>query len=992
MTITTTPRRFLRSWRSFAALIAATLLNTGVHLCAADSASPAGATIVGNVSNAGTGNLLEGARVELPQLGVVALTDNTGRYIFFNVPPGTHEIVATYTGLDPVKDQIVVTSGQRATRNFDLTTGIYQLQAFTVSGEREGNAAAITAQRNATNLKNVVAIDAFGNLPNMNASELAVLLPGVAGNLSDEGNIVGFTIRGMGPGFNTITIDGALMASQGGMSRQTRIHTITGSMFDSLELTKGHTPDKEAGSLGGTVNLKSRSPLGMKEKRRLTYNFTARWAPPFTEQIPLREQHRVHPLLNVAYQEKFTLFGNEEPNLGVAVNLFYSEQAVGFFSTTRDFQNTTNQPAYLWDYRMQDNYNNRKQSSVNAKFDYRLSPNTKISLNLIYNDAMERFRLRYTFRAFTQNQNAVPNATTTGVIPGFTDRITQVRPVNASTIDITSQMSNFFHRQRHADIGAEQNFGSLQLDYNAVVSIDHINSGGGDGGVLVNRVTGVGWILDRTASDLYPLFTQTAGPDISDPASYRPNTYTFADDQTAHEIKELRGNARYRLPTKMPLFVKTGFRWREEFAGELGKSRRFTFTGTNSGQLPTDPTIRTHGMNQTGLNIPSWSANAIGRARIPVDPSLWSENVYFREMSRYTDTSGITETVTAGYIMTEGKVGRTGFVAGVRTEKTEDESYGWTRDRFGSTAAEQLADPIGTAERDYADNRRDLEGSYTKSFPSAHLTHDITSNLKARLSWSTSFGRPPLSNLTPNETVSETAGTLTINNPSLRPQTAESWDASLEYYFEPAGSLSATWFHKTIEDYFVNNVESGVVGPGLDNGFNGEYSGFTILTRANLGTAVVQGWEFSYNQQFAFLPGPLKGLGLTANLTILDTHGDFGGSVTRRTGEVPGFIPRTANVSLSWRHRGFGARIVANRTGDYIRAFTANAPGRNLYNADRTIVNAGIAYQWRPAVSFTIDVQNLFNEPQLWYRGIPDQMAEYRMTGTTITFGVSGRF
>jgi hypothetical protein len=408
-------------------------------------------TITGNVGNAATGNLLEGARVEIPQLGLSTLTSDAGRYVLSGVPAGNHEVVATYIGLDPIRDTVTVSAGQSITRNFDLTTGIYRLEAFTVSGEREGNAAAITAQRNAPNVKNVVAIDAYGNLPNMNASELAVLLPGVAGNLSDEGNVVGFTIRGMGPGMNTITIDGALMASQGGMGRQTRIHTITGSMFDSLELTKGHTPDKEAGSLGGTVNLKSRSSLSMKEKRRITYNFSARLAPAFTQQIPMREDHRVHPLLNVAYQEKFAVLGSSEPNLGVSLNLFYSEQAVGFFSTTRDFQNTTNQPAYVWDYRTQDNYNNRKQSSVNAKFDYRLSPNTKVSLNLIYNDAMERFRLRYLFRAFTQNQNIVPNATTTGIIPGFSDRITQVRPVAASTIDITSQMSNFFHRQRHID-------------------------------------------------------------------------------------------------------------------------------------------------------------------------------------------------------------------------------------------------------------------------------------------------------------------------------------------------------------------------------------------------------------------------------------------------------------------------------------------------------------------------------------------------------------
>lgn len=55
-----------------------------------------------------------------------------------------------------------------------VTSSIYQLTEFVVSGEREGNALAITAQRNAANVKNVVALDAFGNLPNMSAGELAI--------------------------------------------------------------------------------------------------------------------------------------------------------------------------------------------------------------------------------------------------------------------------------------------------------------------------------------------------------------------------------------------------------------------------------------------------------------------------------------------------------------------------------------------------------------------------------------------------------------------------------------------------------------------------------------------------------------------------------------------------------------------------------------------------------------------------------------------------
>ena len=57
-------------------------------------------SIAGNVSNAGTGNLLEGARVALPALRLDTLSDETGRFALDDVPAGAHELVVTYLGLD----------------------------------------------------------------------------------------------------------------------------------------------------------------------------------------------------------------------------------------------------------------------------------------------------------------------------------------------------------------------------------------------------------------------------------------------------------------------------------------------------------------------------------------------------------------------------------------------------------------------------------------------------------------------------------------------------------------------------------------------------------------------------------------------------------------------------------------------------------------------------------------------------------------------------
>jgi iron complex outermembrane recepter protein len=976
--------RFIAPFALFALCSAA----SSDFLTAAESATHATASIAGNVSNASTGNLLQGAQVEIPALGLSALTDATGRFVLSGVSAGTHAISVSYLGLDTIKIEIVVANGQSSIRNFDLTAAAYKLDAFHVSGEREGSAAAITAQRNAPNVTNVVAMDTFGNLPNMNASELAIRLPGVAGNLNLEDGIGGFTIRGMGNGLNSITVDGGMISSHGGMARTTRINDLTGAMFDQLELTKGHRPDKGADSLGGTINLKSRSPLGMREKRRITYNASMRWAPPFFEHTPIREQHRAHPMLNLGYQEVFSIAGADR-NLGVSVNLFYSENVAALNSSTFDYADTLAGPAYVWDYRTADLYNNRKQASINAKLHYRFSPTTTFTLNTIYNDANERGKTTYDTRAFTAQ--TVGTSGSAGILPGYTEQVTQVRAMANSIIDVSvTGPNNYFVRTRLIDFGGEHKYDRWQFDYNGSFSRTHINNGNGKAGSLTNRISNVGWILDRTYSDRFPRFIQTEGADIRNANNYRPNGFLGnVDQQDNHQVREARGNALYRLPIQTDLSLKTGFMWRQQRAPDATQSRRWRYTGT--GALPSDPTVIPYDLVKTGRLLPVWKSSMFMQDRVPTDASLWSEDLYYREMVKYTGTRGVIEDVTAGYFMGQGRVGHTGWLTGVRVERTDTRSWGWVRPLRPSTAAEQLSNPIGSAQRDYGDRYRELEGSYTKPFPSAHLNHDLTRNMKARLSWSTSFGRPSMTNLLPNETFNDGAQTLTINNPSLKPQEATNWDASLDYYFEPVGNLSIGWFHKTISDYIVSGTILGTVGTGVDNGYNGQYPGYSLRTSTNGGTAVAQGWEASYRQQMNFLPGPLRGLALGANYTLLNTHRQLAREITRYTDEVPGFVPRTGNINLFWRYRSLSATVLWNYTGSYITNF-ATSGARNRYLEARKTVNAGIAYQLRPHLSFGCDITNVFNAGQISYRGIPSRLERANFVGTTITFGMNGRF
>src|SRR5688572_5983007 len=126
----------------------------------AEAQTPTG-SITGSVRNEESKAFLEGAEVTLTELERRAFTDRDGSFSFGNVPAGTYTVRVYYTGLDIATERVQVGSNGPAEVRIRLGGETYQLGAFTVSADREGNAASITRQRVADNVKNVVSTDAF---------------------------------------------------------------------------------------------------------------------------------------------------------------------------------------------------------------------------------------------------------------------------------------------------------------------------------------------------------------------------------------------------------------------------------------------------------------------------------------------------------------------------------------------------------------------------------------------------------------------------------------------------------------------------------------------------------------------------------------------------------------------------------------------------------------------------------------------------------------
>jgi TonB-dependent receptor len=224
------------------------------------------------------------------------------------------------------------------------------------------------------------------------------------------------------------------------------------------------------------------------------------------------------------------------------------------------------------------------------------------------------------------------------------------------------------------------------------------------------------------------------------------------------------------------------------------------------------------------------------------------------------------------------------------------------------------------------------------------------------------------------------------------PQLAKNIDLKLEYYFKNSGVFTVGAFEKKITDYILN-ATIGTVASGPDNGYEGNFAGYTLIGPENAGDADVQGLEFDYRQRLTFLPGLLKGLTFAANYTWIKTEGRFTGTTSVATNDVPGFIPRIGNMRLVYNYKRFGASAVLNYTGEHIHALSAITPVANrLYRKDLIRVNVGVSYKWRPDVQFYVDVNNIFEEGISTYRYIPSRIRQEIWAGRTVNIGVSGQF
>ena len=957
------------------------------------------ARIVGRVSNAATHAFLEGAVVEVMGTDRSVVTDRDGYYELTGLS-GEARLQYSFTGLDPQQVTLALPAGGTVTRHVELTAEVYRLEKYTVAGMREGTALAATLQRQAPNVKNIVSSDTFGNVADGNMGDFLQRLPGISANYTN-GDVRTVSIRGASSELNSVTMDGQRVASaqSANTGRAFEFEQASLANVEAIEVTKAPTPDMDADSIGGSINLVTKSAFG-RAGRVIGYTLagitTSRFKI-YKDNKMIQPIRGIGPSLALSYSDVL----GEKKNIGVYLTGSYISKPGGEMLQSLQFQQQVVPHPYMFSYvgPQEGGTAPQQRAAAGLKLDYKLSEATVLTFNASYNFFHEE-NDAHTFTLTTRQEVAAFNAAgaRTGrgtIMPGYSEYFTEAAPSASNPDDTFANMSisqnDKSGRTFVLQPTARHRFNGYDIDYSASysnaatyydLSHDRSKYDSNPKGTVTARLGGIGFILDRRTGDpRQPMYRQTTGPDMYNLENYTALTLSQNDRRGFDRILGGRVNVKKNLGLAMPTYVKTGLNWREQRRKLWSQNRTYNYTGADR-ILGTADDNRGIGQflevsgkhdREHGIYLQPAFPSGYAVSRHQKDhPEYWKENITTSTLTRLQNEQEADETVAAAYVMGHMRLGKLSVLAGVRVEDTRVHGEGPLQYISPAEAARRAA-WVGPVTDDEAKRRVQAEwggrttakGSYRSSFPGIHLRYEPLRGLVTRASYSNGIGRPSFGNLIPLTTANDTSQTVSVRNTGLKAQYSDNYDLSAEYYFEPAGLFSTGVFRKDLSN-FIFSDNSHVVGAGPNNGFDGLYEGYRLTTQANGGTARLTGIEFNYQQQMKFkaLPRWVQGLGVYANYTYLKTKGDYGNSAAaaQASSELAGFVPRTGNLGLSWLGHGWDLRVQEIWRGVYLTTNSTNA-ALVRYQLNRITTNVKVRYLFSERYILFIDVENILASP-----------------------------
>jgi len=296
------------------------------------------------------------------------------------------------------------------------------------------------------------------------------------------------------------------------------------------------------------------------------------------------------------------------------------------------------------------------------------------------------------------------------------------------------------------------------------------------------------------------------------------------------------------------------------------------------------------------------------------------------------------------------------LIPGVRYVRTEQISSGF--DVINANQASQQITPI------------QFSKTYNGILPSLTARYDLSRRSVLRGAYARTLTRPGLGSLAPGENLVVTGdgqGTARRGNPNLEPYYAHNFDLGAEWYVSSDSMLAANVFYKKASN-FIDNQSSEVerIIP-RQTGAPGELINgrITLTEPVNGVSATIKGIELSAQTRFSRLPGWLSHFGGILNYTHTDSSADFSQEGDVRSQGLPGLSKNSVNAILYYDNGRLDTRLSYAWRDDYL-ATIAEEPG-GIPRFTKAYGQLDFSLNWRATdhLSFQAQIVNLTREQRI---------------------------